>query len=161
MNSQINSIKVIFEEELTSLSIHELSNFLYYLKNVYASILMSKEFKYTKLNDIEYLVKNQKEISNQLKEFFQKNIIKYKSTFFKKNLYEKYDMSDLLIEKISKDSPLKVVFTGAFIAIVLALIFSGGKIKFSQKTGSSEITVEVVLNALGTGIKAYKDALKK
>ncbi len=63
----------------------------------------------------------------------------------------------LSVRRIAVQSPLEIVMVGIPAALALAVIISGGKIKFDPKAGS----VEAELPALADGIRKLREVLTK
>jgi hypothetical protein len=61
----------------------------------------------------------------------------------------------LSVRRLAVESPLEIVMIGVGAALALAVILSGGTIKFDVKAGSFEAS----LPALGEGIKKLREAL--
>ena len=62
---------------------------------------------------------------------------------------------ELTVKRLAVESPLEIVMSGVGVALVLAVILSGGTIKFDAKSGAFEATMP----ALGEGIGKLREAL--
>ena len=63
----------------------------------------------------------------------------------------------LTVKRLSVESPLVIVMSGIGVALVMAVILSGGTIKFDAKSGAFEATMP----ALGEGIGKLREALAR
>ena len=67
------------------------------------------------------------------------------------------DKNDLVICEIEKHSPLKIIFGGSIIALVIALILAGGEVE----TDVSNMTFKATINkSLGESINDLRRAFK-
>ena len=67
------------------------------------------------------------------------------------------DLGDrsVAVRRLAVESPLEIVMVGIAAALAVAVILSGGTVKFDAKTGS----FEAALPALGEGIRKLREAL--
>ena len=133
------------EEE--SIKAKDFSYFLYYFSSAYTVAVE----KYADISDediidnIDYYLHDFK---NALYEAGTKSPYELRNLFFKD-----LGNQELLLEEISKHSPLSIFSKGVISALVLSAIISGGKVE--------GFGVKVEMKPLGEGIRLLKDAFKQ
>ena len=146
------TIKAIFLEE-SDIVVNKFQYFskhfiILYLKALNIAIRMKVEnFEY--LNDDDF----HKNINRVLSKIVEMD--KYEYREYSNQLSS--DKNDLVICEIEKHSPLKIIFGGSIIALVIALILAGGEVE----TDVSNMTFKATINkSLGESINDLRRAFK-
>ena len=125
----------------------ELTSFLYFFRAAYAAALerFPQHVTRSELNEdgINHLCK---ELRHHLVDTHWQSI----SGLARKDLGNK----NLYIRDIHRENPINIVFEGIPIALAVAIILSGGRIKILG-------TLDVKLPPLGTGIRSLREAFGK
>ena len=137
-------LEVIFPEE-NYIRANDLQGFLFYF-NMYYMLFKSKS---NTNKDIRVLL-NQKEELRKSFRFTKKDYLNYS-----KEIYS--DLNDLLIYEIEKHSPLEIIFGGSIVALVSALILSGGTVEIDISKGVFKANIH---QSLGKSLKELKSFLK-
>ena len=136
-----------FADEVPKLKMNEFSNFLYYFRVTYAiACEFLGEFKELKP---EQLLGDTSEIEKKFREYLLNFSQPYART-----KYFLGDMGDaeLLITRISKDSPIMIWIVGLVTALVMAVIIAGGEVDLRS--------LKFKLNPLGEGLTKLREAFR-
>ncbi|WP_462137906.1 hypothetical protein [Candidatus Mycalebacterium sp.] len=137
------SITIKFSEQEKFPEISELSLFLREFKSVYSLVFRTNEcFSCFPKDDSSISEENVKQIRLKIKHYLETHHSDVGSSlpnrFFK---IKESSENELLVEKISKESPVKIIVGGLAFVIVVAVILSGGK--FSLRTGPLSLNLEI------------------
>lgn len=154
MNKYNDPVEVIFAEEYKSLTIFELSNFLYHFKILYSLLAVSEEFqRYGEEKEPEKIKYAAKSIAKIISQSRLYPPYPNRYNLFRKDLKER----DVFIAKIYKESPLTIWFIGISTLLVTSLIISGGEIEITIVPPQ----IKVKMPPIGEGIKRLKEAMKQ
>ncbi|MFZ6050753.1 hypothetical protein [Halocola ammonii] len=148
-NHELETV-LIFGKEGKDFRLDDLAEFLRHLKGVYGYLLNKPElFQDFLLYDTAKEDQRLSQLSQQLpilleKEGLSKNSI---TRYYNKDLGD----SELFISQIRKQSPLMITISVASLALVGAVILSGGKLNISLSG------IKVELNAIGDGLKKFHE----
>ena len=153
---EINELKIIFDKD-KKIKLSDLSAYLYNLKVVYTSLYKNPK-SVDKFAPWDYNKISQKR-ANVVQTLFDFSIsydinwtFQARNSFFNSNLKN----NDLYIEKIEKSSPLAITVEGILLLLTVAIVISGGKIKYNPETGS----FEAEMPPIAEGLKKLKELYK-
>jgi hypothetical protein len=137
-----HTLHMVFDESDGPISSRDLTLFLYYYRALYVTLAPNPEVTAERfLKSPDYYIETAKIF---LQREFQTE----------KDVYNNVDLDcgdgDLMVLAISKHSPLEIVVTGITVALVVAVILSGGQIKLPG--------VQAKLPPLGKGIQELRKA---
>ena len=147
MMQEVSLYKGVIETESGPISVRDLSYFLYHFRAVYVEALRYKE---------NYSISGpprENAIAQMAEEIAQSLSNKTRLDIQKNALIDLPAQAELAIVDIARKNPLDVVFTGVGVALAVAVIISGGEIKW-DKDG-----FKVKLPPLGKGIAEIKKAI--
>ena len=146
------TIKAVFMDESNIV----VNDFQYFLKHF--NILYLKALNIAtrmKVVEIDYSSDDDfyRDINRVLSKMFQMDNREYREYLSKLSSVK----NDLIICELDKHSPLKIIFGGSIIALVIALILAGGEIE----TDVSNMTFKATINkSLGESIQDLRKAFK-
>ena len=139
-------LELIFLEEENTIRANDLQGFLFYFNMYYMKLKNEYNLDEININDLI----NQKEQFTSSFYFSRSDYLNYS-----KRIYT--DSNNLLIFELEKHSPLKIVFGGSIVALVAALILSGGTVEIDVHTGVFKATIS---QSLGKSLQDLKEASK-
>jgi hypothetical protein len=130
------------------IDVAEIGHFLFLVRGAYAAAL---SFARSEEGDFELI--DFEKLEERLRRKLGRLDVTGIDGLFSKDLREDSPVA----ERIGRESPLLIVMEGALVALGLAVILSGGKIKFDVKVAK----LEVELPPIGEGIKKLREALSR
>jgi hypothetical protein len=121
----------------------QIAEFLFLFRGTYAAaVRMSSDRVSVTQGNVDALV-------NKIEGFLDSLNVRQLNNLF----YRDLGKEKLITRRVSEESPLEIIFDGVLIAIVAAVILSGGKFKLAS-------FIEAELPPLGTGILKLRRALE-
>jgi hypothetical protein len=146
------TIKAVFMDESNIV----VNDFQYFLKHFNILYLKALDIATRmKVVEIDYSSDDDfyRDINRVLSKMFQMDNREYREYLSKLSSVK----NDLIICELDKHSPLKIIFGGSIIALVIALILAGGEIE----TDVSNMTFKATINkSLGESIQDLRKAFK-
>ena len=139
---ELGEITLICRSPAADIDAADLCDFLYLFRAVYAV-----STKVIREKDALALLESPDDVRSSIRGYLRRASVKDINNLFTSNLGDK----KLVAKQVTKGSPLTIVLAGSLVALVAAVIFSGGRIKTTL--------FEVELPPLGKGIKSLRDAL--
>ncbi len=136
-------LELVFSEEEDSIRANDLQGFLFYYNMYYMKFV--SEYNLDDVNVYDLI--NQREELKSRFEFSRNDYLNYSRKIYS-------DSNDLLIFELEKHSPLKFVFGGSIIALVAALILSGGTVEINVSNGVFKAEIN---QSLGKSLKDLKE----
>lgn len=147
MMQEISLTEGVIETESGPISVRDFSYFLYHFRAVYVEAL------YFKREHQIYSHPRETEISQMAEEIAQRLVNKGYKGIANNALANLPAEAELAIADISRKNPLDVVFSSVGVALAVAVIISGGEIKWNRDG------FKVKLPPLGKGIAELKKAI--
>lgn len=139
-----NSARLTFPEEGRP-EAADVAHFMFLFRGVYAAATQMPA------SDLKSWRQRLPELEQRLRSDLASLELTETAVLFSENLGKR----TLSIQRLAVESPLEIVLIGVGMALALAVILSGGTIKFDVKTGNFEATVP----PLGEGIRKLRKAL--
>lgn len=140
-------LELIFEDPDEALTLSDLSIFFFHFRVMYgaavATIGTAEIGQGQSLDDAQI-----DRVANAIVAAGNENV----RTDFTRDLQS----AEIFVERISKNSPMEIVLSGIAIALVAAVILSGGSIDVA----APGFKIKAKLGSLGKGIVSLKDALE-
>ena len=108
-------LELIFAKEQTAIKANDLQGFIFYFNMYYLKLIEDYSIR-----DLNQFINNEYDIKKSF------NFTNDDYYYYSKKLYTN---NDLLIFEIEKHSPLRIIFGGSMIALILAVILSGGTLE--------------------------------
>ena len=151
-SKEFQTIKAIFTDE-SDIAVNDFQYFLKHFNILYlkaldiATKMRVASFNYSNDDDFHRDISR---VLSKISEMDNREYREYSSQLSR-------DENDLLICELDKHSPLKIIFGGSIIALVIALILAGGEIE----TDVSNMTFKATINkSLGESIQDLRKAFK-
>ena len=142
-----DSARLIFFEEGPP-DAADVGHFMFLYGGVYAVAARQLSF-----GDVENWQSSLPVLENRLRRHLDSLALIDTGVLFSQDLH----LMGLTVKRITVESPLEIVMCGIGVALAMAVILSGGTIKFDPKSGSFEATMP----ALGEGIGKLREALAR
>lgn len=143
-----SGISLNFEEQ-DKLTSKELSEYLYRFRLVYGT---SVHVTGKNIGDMETLLANSHHLEVRVRhELASRSTEEQYRDFYLDDLGDE----ELVVEKLSKESPFMIIFAGVFAAVALAAILSGGKGK--AKASAEGFEFEFDLPPIAEGLRKLRD----
>jgi len=149
MKQYSTNIPSILNTESGPVSVKDFSYFLYHFRAVYVeSLKLAKKYKVESFQSKEKLDEFQRVVEVKLANL-------HPMSLSKSALYPLDESEDLFFTELNRRNPIEIVFECIGVALTIAVIISGGKIKFTKEG------VEAELPPLGEGIDKLRMAINK
>jgi hypothetical protein len=137
-------LELIFAKEQTAIKANDLQGFIFYFNMYYLKLIEDYSIR-----DLNQFINNEYDIKKSF------NFTNDDYYYYSKKLYTN---NDLLIFEIEKHSPLKIIFGGSMIALILAVILSGGTLEID----ASKFKIKTTINkSLGESLQDLRRVLKE
>ena len=137
-------LELIFAKEQTAIKANDLQGFIFYFNMYYLKLIEDYSIR-----DLNQFINNEYDIKKSF------NFTNDDYYYYSKKLYTN---NDLLIFEIEKHSPLRIIFGGSMIALILAVILSGG----THEIDASKFKIKTTINkSLGESLQDLRRVLKE
>ncbi len=137
-------LELIFAKEQTAIKANDLQGFIFYFNMYYLKLIEDYSIR-----DLNQFINNEYDIKKSF------NFTNDDYYYYSKKLYTN---NDLLIFEIEKHSPLRIIFGGSMIALILAVILSGGTLEID----ASKFKIKTTINkSLGESLQDLRRVLKE
>lgn len=137
-------LELIFAKEQTAIKANDLQGFIFYFNMYYLKLIEDYSIR-----DLNQFINNEYDIKKSF------NFTNDDYYYYSKKLYTN---NDLLIFEIEKHSPLRIIFGGSMIALILAVILSGGTLEID----ASKFKIKTTINkSLGESLQDLRRVFKE
>ena len=137
-------LELNFAKEQTAIKANDLQGFIFYFNMYYLKLIEDYSIR-----DLNQFINNEYDIKKSF------NFTNDDYYYYSKKLYTN---NDLLIFEIEKHSPLRIIFGGSMIALILAVILSGGTLEID----ASKFKIKTTINkSLGESLQDLRRVLKE